>query len=54
MTVRTGRPVWLIDEIIAGKRPITPEIAKDLGAALGTSREYSMNLERVGGRYRAF
>jgi HTH-type transcriptional regulator/antitoxin HigA len=40
-----GRPVRLINEIIAGKRSITPETAKQLGASLGTSAEFWMNLE---------
>jgi HTH-type transcriptional regulator / antitoxin HigA len=40
-----GRPVRLINEIIAGKRSITPETAKQLGASLGTSAEIWMNLE---------
>jgi len=40
-----GRPVRLINEIIAGKRSITPETAKQLGASLGTSAAIWMNLE---------
>lgn len=40
-----GRPPRLINEIIAGKRAITPETAKGLAAAFGTSAEFWMNLE---------
>jgi HTH-type transcriptional regulator/antitoxin HigA len=40
-----GRPPRLINEIIAGKRAITPETALGLGAALGPSPEFWMNLE---------
>ncbi len=40
-----GRPVRLVNEIIAGKRGITPETAKELGAALGTSAMLWLNLE---------
>ena len=40
-----GRPPRLVNEIIAGKRAITPETAKGLSAAFGTSAEYWMNLE---------
>lgn len=40
-----GRPVRLINEIIAGKRAITPETATQFGASLGTSAELWMNLE---------
>ena len=35
-----GRPVRLVHEIIAGKKRITPETAKELGAALGTSAQF--------------
>lgn len=41
-----GRPPRLICELIAGKRAITPETAKGLGAAFGTGAEFWMNLER--------
>jgi HTH-type transcriptional regulator/antitoxin HigA len=44
-----GRPPRLISEIVAAKRAITPETAKGLAAALGTSAELWMNLES---RYR--
>jgi HTH-type transcriptional regulator/antitoxin HigA len=40
-----GCPTSLVDEIIAGKRGITPETAKEFAAVLGTSAEYWMNLE---------
>ncbi len=40
-----GRPVRLINEIIAGKRAITPETAIQLGDSLGTGPEVWMNLE---------
>lgn len=40
-----GRPVRLINEIIAAKKSITPETATQLAASLGTSAELWMNLE---------
>ncbi len=40
-----GRPVRLINEIIAGKKAITPETALQLGEALGTGPDVWMNLE---------
>ena len=40
-----ARPPRLISEIVLGKRAITPETAKGLEAALGTSAELWMNLE---------
>lgn len=40
-----GRPVRLVNEIIAGKRSITPETAKGLADALDTSPQYWLNLE---------
>ena len=40
-----GRPTQAINEIILGKRGITPETAKGLAAAFGTSAEYWINLE---------
>lgn len=40
-----GRSASVINGIIQGKRAITPETAKDLAAALGTSPEFWMNLE---------
>lgn len=40
-----GRPARLVNEIIAGKRGITPATAKEIGAALGTSAMFWLNLE---------
>ncbi len=40
-----GRPPRVVSEIIAGKRAITPETAKGLGAALGTGATFWINLE---------
>lgn len=40
-----GRPVRLINEIIAAKRGVTPETAKGLGDAFGTGAQFWMNLE---------
>lgn len=40
-----GRPTRLINEIIAGKRAITPETATQFAASLGTTPEFWMNLE---------
>lgn len=40
-----GRPVRLVNEIIAGKKSITPETAIQLGESLGTGPELWMNLE---------
>ncbi len=40
-----GRPVRTVNEIIAGKRAITPETAIQLEASLGASAELWMNLE---------
>lgn len=39
-----NRPLRLVNEIINGKKGITPETARELGAALGTSAEFWMNL----------
>lgn len=39
------RPLRLVNEIVNGKRGITPETARGLGAALGTSAEFWMNLD---------
>lgn len=39
------RPARLISELIAGKRAVTPETAKGLADAFGTSPDYWMNLE---------
>ena len=40
-----GRPARLVNEIIAGKKSITPETAVQIGDALGTGAELWMNLE---------
>jgi len=40
-----GRPPRLVNELIAGKRSITPETARALGEAFGTGAQYWMNLE---------
>jgi HTH-type transcriptional regulator / antitoxin HigA len=40
-----GRPPRVVNEIIAGKRAITPETARGLADALGTSPELWLNLE---------
>ena len=40
-----GRPARLVNELISGKRGITPETAKGLAKAFGTSAEFWMNLE---------
>jgi HTH-type transcriptional regulator/antitoxin HigA len=40
-----GRPLRTVNEVITGKRSITPETAKGLGEALGTSAQLWMNLE---------
>jgi HTH-type transcriptional regulator/antitoxin HigA len=40
-----GRPVGLVSKIINSKTRITPETAKQIAAALGTSPEYWMRLD---------
>jgi HTH-type transcriptional regulator/antitoxin HigA len=37
----------LVSEIVAGKRAITPELARGLAAAFGTDPQFWMNLERT-------
>lgn len=39
------RPTTLVSDIVSGKRRISPEIAQEIGAALGTSADFWMNLE---------
>jgi HTH-type transcriptional regulator/antitoxin HigA len=39
------RPVAAVNEIVAGKRRITPDTARGLAAALGTSPEFWLSLE---------
>jgi HTH-type transcriptional regulator/antitoxin HigA len=41
------RPVKLVNEIISGRKSITPETARELAAALGTSPQYWLNLENA-------
>lgn len=40
-----GRPVRVVNEIIAGKVQVTPKTATEIGAALGTSAQFWLNLE---------
>ena len=40
-----GRPPRLVSEIITGKRSISPETARGLAAAFGTTPQLWMNLE---------
>jgi HTH-type transcriptional regulator/antitoxin HigA len=40
-----GRPPQLVNEIVLGKRSITPETAKGLADAFGTSAQFWMNLQ---------
>jgi HTH-type transcriptional regulator/antitoxin HigA len=40
-----GRDLRLVNEIITGKRSITPDTARSLGEALDTSAQYWMNLQ---------
>jgi HTH-type transcriptional regulator/antitoxin HigA len=40
-----GRPHRVVNELISGKRGVTPETARELAAAFGTSAELWMNLE---------
>lgn len=42
-----GRPVGLVNEIIKGKRGISPETAREFSAAFGTSPEFWMNLDAI-------
>jgi HTH-type transcriptional regulator / antitoxin HigA len=42
-----GRPPSVVTDLILGKRAISPEIAKALGDAFGTSAQYWMNLESI-------
>lgn len=41
-----NRPARLVSELVSGKRAITPETARGLGAAFGTGPQFWMNLER--------
>lgn len=40
-----GRPTTLVNQIVLGKRAITPEAAAEIGAALGVDAQYWLNLE---------
>jgi HTH-type transcriptional regulator/antitoxin HigA len=40
-----GRPIRAVNELILGKRAITPETANEIAAALGTSAQLWMNLD---------
>ena len=40
-----GRPTRLVNEVIAGKRGVTPDTAREFAAALGTSAQFWLNLE---------
>lgn len=40
-----GRPVQAVNEIIVGKKAITPETARALGEAFGTGPDFWLNLE---------
>jgi len=40
-----GRPTTLVNQIVLGKRAITPEAGAEIGAALGVDAEYWLNLE---------
>ncbi len=42
-----GRPIQAVNEILSGKKVITPETAKELAAAFGTSPELFLNLENA-------
>lgn len=40
-----GKSVRLVNEVIAGKRAVTPDTARALADAFGTSAQFWMNLE---------
>lgn len=40
-----GRPAPVVNQLIKGKRSVTPDLARDLSAALGTSAIFWLNLE---------
>ena len=44
-----GCPAWEVYDLIAGRKGITPEVAKALGKAFGTSADIWM---RLGANYR--
>ena len=45
LAVILGRPIQIVNGIVNGKKIVTPETAKALGAAFGTSAEFWMKLE---------
>jgi HTH-type transcriptional regulator / antitoxin HigA len=45
LAVILGRPFRLVNEVISGKRAISPETARGLGEALDTDPQFWMNLE---------
>lgn len=48
-----GRPVRTVNEVVTGKRSVTPETARGLAAAFGTSAEVWMNLQTAWELYKA-
>ncbi|MFL5381635.1 MAG: HigA family addiction module antitoxin [Longimicrobiaceae bacterium] len=48
-----GRPLRLVNEILVGKRGITPQTAQEIAAALGTTPELWLNLETTYRLWRA-
>src|SRR5215510_4223313 len=48
-----GRPVRLVNEILAAKRSITPQTAQEIAAALDTTPELWLNLEAAYRLWRA-
>jgi HTH-type transcriptional regulator/antitoxin HigA len=40
-----GRPATLVNRLLAGKRPLSAELAKEIGLAFGTGPELWLNLE---------
>lgn len=42
-----GRPLSAVNQIITGKKGITPETALELSGAFGTSAEFWLNLENA-------
>lgn len=41
----TGRPPRLVNEVVTGKRRVSPQTAKELGDAFGTGAQFWLNLE---------
>ena len=46
-------PIRAVNEIISGKKAITPDTARELSAALGTSPQYWLNLQTAYDLWRA-